>query len=234
MAGLTTSARRLGRGALDLLFPPSCVSCGAGGDFLCMRCAGRLVPAAWPRCRRCWRPLEDAGVCPPCRITPPPFDGLRAVFIYDASARVLVHALKYRGMSALAGPMAGLMARSIRGSEIQPDVIVPVPLASMRRRTRGYNQAGELAAALGRELGLPVSGRALRRTRETPPQARSRDAHQRHRNVAGAFAARPAADRRVLLVDDVTTTGATLTACAGALRDAGAGPVWALAFARED
>ena len=235
MAGLTARARRLGRGALDLLFPPACVSCGAGGEFLCARCAGRLVPAAWPRCRRCWRPLQDAGVCSPCRAVPPPYDSLRAVFVYDHAARVLVHALKYRGMTALAGPMASLMARAIRGSDIEPGVIVPVPLATMRRRTRGYNQAGVLAAALGKELGVPVAGRALRRTRETAPQARTRDADQRLRNVAGAFEAAPEiSGRRVLLLDDVTTTGATLSACAQALGKADSASVWALAFARED
>lgn len=234
MAGLTARARRLGRGALDLLFPPSCVSCGTGGDFLCARCAGLLRPASWPRCRTCWRPLQDAGVCAPCRAAPPAFDGLRAAVVYDARAQLLVHGLKYRGMTSLAAPLAALMARALRGSEAGGGVIVPVPLAPMRRRTRGYNQAEALARALGAELGLPVEARALRRTRETPPQARSRDAAQRQRNVSGAFEARGGLSGQVMLVDDVTTTGATLSACAAALRQAGAARIWAVAFARED
>jgi len=234
MAGLTASARRLGRGALDLLFPPACVACGASGAFLCVACAGRLAPAAWPRCRRCWRPLQEPGTCTICRANPPPFDGLRAAFVYDARARVLVHALKYRGMTALAPPMASLMARALRGS-VEAEAIVPVPLAGRRRRTRGYNQAEVLARALGEELGLPVAPRALRRTRETAPQARAADSNARRRNVEGAFeAAADAAGRRLMLVDDVTTTGATLSACARALREAGAASVWAVAFARED
>jgi len=113
---------------------------------------------------------------------------------------------------------------------------MPVPLSGLRRRTRGYNQAEALARALGRELGLPAWPGALERRRHTPPQARSADMEERRRNVAGAFVCREpgVAGRRVLLVDDVTTTGATLAACALALKEAGARSAWGLAFARED
>jgi ComF family protein len=169
-------------------------------------------------------------------VEPPAFDGLRASFVYDATARELVHALKYQGVSALAPPMASFMAQTAQHEALAADIVVPVPLSGMRQRTRGYNQAEALARTLGRELGLPVRPAALRRRRHTPPQVRSRDAGERRRNVAGAFQGEgnEVAGRAVLLVDDVTTTGATLSACAGALRQAGAGAVWALAFARED
>jgi ComF family protein len=118
----------------------------------------------------------------------------------------------------------------------EADVIVPVPLSGWRRRTRGYNQSEALARALARELGLPLAPRALSRRKHAPPQARSATAEERRRNVEGAFAARaePVAGRRVLLLDDVTTTGATLRACAAALKEAGARSVYAVAFARED
>ena len=148
----------------------------------------------------------------------------------------LVRALKYRGATALAEPMAKSLASTVGSYGIDADVIVPVPLSGMRRRTRGYNQAEELARALGRRLDMAVWPSALERRRDTPPQARSADAEERRRNVAGAFHANDPdiAGRRVLLVDDVTTTGATLAACATALKTAGARSVRALTFARED
>ena len=151
-------------------------------------------------------------------------------------ARELVHALKYRGMTALAAPMAALLAQAVRSHGLAADVVVPVPLSGLRRRLRGYNQAEALARALGRELGLSVSGRALERRRPTPPQARSADAEARRRNVVGAFRCRERAiaGQSALLVDDVATTGATLDACAAALKAAGARSVWGLTFARED
>jgi ComF family protein len=148
---------------------------------------------------------------------------------------VLVHSLKYGGTTAVAPAMARQMAVALGGERFDARTVVPVPLATMRRRTRGYNQAEELARALGRALRLPVETRLLTRTRHTPQQARSSSASQRHRNVEGAFAAREElAGSRILLVDDVTTTGATFAAAATALRAAGAQCVWCVAFARED
>ncbi len=227
---------KLSRLALDLVFPPSCAACGAGGELVCGACAGSLERALPPRCRRCWRPWRDAGPCVSCRIEPPPFDGLYAAFVYTGTARELVHALKYRGMTALAPPMASRLAGGVRDGGLAADMVVPVPLSGLRRRTRGYNQAEALARELGRELSLPVLAHGLARRRHSPPQARSADADERRRNVLGAFVARArnVAGLRVLLVDDVTTTGATFAACAGALKEAGARSVWAVAFARED
>jgi ComF family protein len=228
-------AERVGRIALDLLFPARCIGCGAGGSFVCEACAATLPLAMPSRCARCWRP-GVGGVCESCRADPPPFDGLVAAYVYSGLARELVHHLKYREATALAAPMASLLTKAVAGRLPQADLIVPVPLSGLRRRTRGYNQSEALARALGRELELLVSARALSRRRHTPPQARSAGAEERRRNVEGAFEARAGevASRRVLLLDDVTTTGATLRACAAALRSAGARSVWALAFARED
>jgi len=236
MSVISTGARRIGSAALDLIFPPRCALCGAGGSFLCAGCAGNLNAASPPRCDRCWRPGTYQDVCPHCQAEPPAFDRLCAAFVYDGNARGVVHALKYRGLTALAEPMASLMLAASGDALEAVDLIVPVPLAGLRRRTRGYNQAESLARALGDELGLPVVPRALARKRHAPPQARSADAETRRRNVAGAFTARPelVAGARILLVDDVTTTGATLASCAAALNEAAATSVGCLTFARED
>jgi competence protein ComFC len=224
------------RAAVELLFPSHCLGCGRGGAFLCDDCASQLTPALPPRCPRCWEPRSVAGECLACQDSPPAFDALRTAFVYQGLAREMVQALKYRGVTALAGRMGGLLAEAARSQRLEADVIVPVPLSGMRKRTRGYNQAEALAVALGRELGLPVAPKALVRRRHTPPQARRADAEARRANVAGAFvvAATSIAGQSVLLIDDVATTGATLSACASALREAGSGPIWALTFARED
>ncbi len=157
--------------------------------------------------------------------------------MYEGTAREVVHSLKYRGMTALGGAMALPLAAAARRYALEADLIVPVPLAGLRRRLRGYNQAEVLARALGRELDLPVRPGATARRRYTQPQARSADAEARRRNVLGAFSCRePAAvaGRRVLLVDDVATTAATLAECASVVKEAGARSVWGLVFARED
>lgn len=234
MASARSLVERVGRTALDLVFPPRCAVCDSGGVFFCRACADGLVEARLQRCSRCWRPGEI--FCFACRRTPPPFTGLRTAFVHTGNARTLVHALKYRGMTALATPMAAYLADVVRRDRLPVDVIVPVPLSGMRRRMRGYNQAEVLAKALGRELRLPVRRDTLIRRRHTPPQAQSVDAAVRRRNVAGAFAARGAGldGASALLVDDVTTTGATMAACAEALRAADTHSVWGLAFSRED
>jgi ComF family protein len=228
-------ARGVRRLVLDLIFPARCIGCGEGSSLLCAACRLALPEAANPRCMRCWRPQAASNTCSSCRAEPPAFDGLRAAFVHTGVARELVRGLKYRGMTALAEPMGSLLAGAMREHRLVVDLVVPVPLSGLRRRTRGYNQAEELARALGRAAGLPVWPKALERTRHTAPQAGS-GAEERLRNVAGAFRVRDdeVNGRRVLIVDDVTTTGATLSACSDALKGAGAQAVWALAFTRED
>ena len=224
---------RLTKAVIELVFPARCVGCGSNGEFLCGECADSMPVAGGARCSRCWRPVAG---CLSCETAPPPFDSLRSAFVDRGVVPDLVRALKYRGATALAEPMAEWLASTVGSYGMDADVIVPVPLSGLRRRTRGYNQAEELARALGRRLDMAIWPSALERRRDTPPQARSADAEERRRNVAGAFHANDPdiAGRRLLLVDDVTTTGATLAACATALKSAGARSVRALTFARED
>ncbi len=227
---------RLGHAVLEFVFPSRCVGCARSGSFLCDACVDELPRADSPRCWRCWRPQNRFELCPECHAAPPPFESLRSAFVYEGTVRQLVRGLKYRGMTALAEPMAGLLAEAALEFDMETDLIVPVPLSGLRHRTRGYNQASELAKHLGRELDAPIRPRALERVRHTPPQARTADAAQRRRNVQGAFRSEdPAVEgNRILLVDDVTTTGATLAACADALNRVGAQSVSCLTFATED
>jgi len=228
---------RVGRVVLDVLFPARCVGCGAYGAFLCQSCQGELPRARPPRCPICWRPQPRAAPCGRCREERPAFQGARSLYLYQGAAREAVHALKYNYVSALAQPMARLMAAYVEEEEaIEADLLAAVPLYVRRQRLRGYNQSLLLARELSRLCGLPLAERGLARRRNTPPQARSADAEARKRKVADAFVAdrRWAEGKRVLLIDDVMTTGATLDACARALRQAGAASVWALTFARED
>ena len=152
----------------------------------------------------------------------------------EGDARELVHHLKYDGLSAIGEPMAALMIAEARAMSAGVTVVVPVPLHRGRERSRGYNQSHLLAAPIARALGLPLDARMVRRTRATAPLAKAMDRDERRRIVAGAFAgdAERGTGAHVLLVDDVTTTGATLDACAAALLDAGAATVRCLTFAR--
>ena len=180
-----------------------------------------------PTWRAISRPLAR---CPRCRRTLRSVDRARSVGAYDGALRAIVHALKYEGRRTLARPLAALMRN--RGSDliIGSDAVVPVPLHVSRRRQRGFNQAVDLAAG----LGLPVA-QVLRRVRATAVQT-SLPAARRHGNVRGAFVATRAAGalcgRTVLLVDDVSTTGATLEACARALKEIGVREVRALTAAK--
>ena len=151
----------------------------------------------------------------------------------DAGVRDVVFDLKYRGIRALAPDMGELLARHMESVRLGADLIVPVPLHRRRERERGYNQAALLARDLSRRTGLPVAP-ALRRTRDTPPQVATVGPEERRANIEGAFeCVADVRGRRVLLVDDVVTTGSTMGACATPLKAAGASKVLGLAFARQ-
>jgi ComF family protein len=224
----------LSRIAAELLFPPQCALCDAGGTLLCDRCAGALSRADGARCDRCWMPLGAGTRCRHCIDAPPAFASIRAAYVMDGGARRLAHELKYEGVTSLAEPMSLLISRAVQVKGV--DVVVPVPLHRARERGRGYNQAHELARHLASLAGLACDGRALRRTRDTEPLAKTMHRDERRAIVAGAFVARAGRveGRRVLLVDDVVTTGATLDACARALRDGGATAVHCVTWARAD
>lgn len=162
-------------------------------------------------------------------------DGIRSPFAFEGLVRKAVHQLKYGHFKALGSPLGRLLGEYLEAKPVAADVLVPVPLHSRRLRERGYNQSALLAAEVGKRNGVPVVADLLVRVRRTKAQVKTADAEERQRNMAGAFSCRDArlAGKRVLVIDDVCTTGATLNSCAIALREAGAVSVWGLALARE-
>ncbi|HZQ35627.1 MAG TPA: ComF family protein, partial [Dehalococcoidia bacterium] len=220
-AGALTRAWPAG---LEQLLPARCGICGAFGSLLCTRCQHALPAASQPRCSRCWQ-AAGGGQCSQCAGYGCQCTAIRAPYAYREGARRLIGAVKFGGQYALAAPMAELLTAAWRDWGLAASVVVPVPLHPRRKRTRGFNQAEKLARPFASALALDYAPELLRRERATPPQVRTASEAERRANVHGAFGCGGEALRlrgaRVLLVDDVTTTGATFGACADALFQAG-------------
>lgn len=237
------SLRRLASSAVGLVYPPTCVACGAATGqphALCAACWSGLRLIERPYCERLGTPFAlDLGISslisPGAIAEPPVFGRARAVAIYDGTARDLVHRLKYGDRLDLARTMARMMAAA--GSELleEAELILPVPLHGLRLWRRRFNQSALLAREIGRRSGKPCDLQALARVKATRPQV-GLTRHQRAENLQGAFRVTDSgragiAGRRLLLIDDVTTTGATGNAAARVLLRAGAAGVDLLTFA---
>jgi len=234
---------RLADAVLSVVLAPPCAACETSLSLptrgpVCQECWNSIARFAPPLCNQCgdpllsWRKRSDDASCERCRQHSSLVMASRAIGPYDGTLRAILHAFKYGGCRSLARGLGELLRDSAAEILAAVDVSVPVPLHRSRHRARGFNQARELA----RHLGVPVAD-ALRRTRATPSQT-DLPADARHANVHGAFAVRRLMSRvnleglRVVLVDDVSTTGATIEACATVLRAAGAAEVSAVTAAR--
>lgn len=216
--------------ALDLLFPPVCIGCRRVGRWICRECWELTQWLTIQACRRCGIPSSTPS-CLRCTTPTHPCDTLLAVARFEGVAREAVHVLKYEGRHAISGLLGRLMAATV---EVPVDAVVPVSLHRRRRRERGYDQAEMLARRIARARTVPLRRDAIERTRYTAQQV-TLNGDARHENVAGAFRSRHRWNgQTILLVDDVSTTGATMGAAAGVLKEAGAGQVIGLVFARTE
>lgn len=228
---------------VDALLPPRCLACGGPVDRqggLCVTCWSGLTFLAPPFCARCGTPFDFAmpgeALCGSCMAEPPPFARARAVLAYDDGSRPLVLGFKHGDRTHAADAYGAWMARAGKELLAGADLLVPVPLHRWRLFRRRYNQAALLASSAGRSAGVPVAPDLLVRRRATPTQG-GLDRKGRMRNVKGAFRLRPGRrdrvkGRRIVLVDDVLTTGATLAECTRVLLHAGAAQVDVLTLAR--
>ncbi|HTP44636.1 MAG TPA: ComF family protein [Candidatus Acidoferrum sp.] len=231
-----------------MLLPAPCRICGAmlanaGRIPICEACFALIAPIAEPMCQCCGRPFEVApqahsspGLCRLCRTHFYAFDRARSFAHYNDALAGAIVLLKYEEVTRLGSWFAERLANLVRsaGDDFRADVVVPVPLHPDRRRERGYNQAELIARPLAKNLGLDLGAYLLVRTKPRPAQlVLSRSEHWK--SVRGAYATRPGVrvDKlRILLVDDVLTTGATLDACSRELKRAGAASIMGLTVAR--
>ena len=222
---------------LDMVFPSRCAGCQRTGHMLCPACLAKIQPVPSPFCQLCGTPLSTYGVCKNCQYHPPKLNGQRAVSLYQEPLRGCIHGLKYDGNTRLAEPLGLLLAQAYRRYGLQADMLIPVPLHSERQRQRGFNHASLLAEVCSANLGVPMNDSILVRHRATGAQV-DLHARERYQNVAGAFACTSVAasgalyGRRIVIIDDVSTTSATLEACATPLFAAGAKEIWGLVLAR--
>lgn len=221
------------KASVDLLLPPVCLLCGlrlhdaADSGGFCAACMAGIAPLGAACCCLCARPFAGATashLCGSCLQRPPGFTMVHAAGRYHGSIKDAVHRLKHCSQLALARPLGRILGEVVAGAAAggRFDMIVPVPLHRHRLRTRGYNQAVEIARPLSRQLGLPIQAGLWQPSRRTPQQ-QGLSADQRSRNLRQAFTlARQVTEARILLVDDIMTTGETVRECCRMLAQGGA------------
>ena len=241
--------------ALDTLFPVSCLSCGEPDIWLCSKCLEKIAILAFQVCPYCEKIETPAGaICPRCKTkfieknNPPPLDNLIVATSYQQNniAR-LVHTFKYNFVTDLGRPLADLITRAILAHHLPlPDLILPVPLHPRRLRWRGFNQAEILARALSENLspGLPIAllNQSIIRKKFTPPQMKIKNYRERQKNLQDSFGLVKSSqpdkaiiqNKKILLVDDISTTGSTLLECAKVLKSAGVRRVYGAVIARQE
>ena len=223
-------------GALDLIYPPHCVVCRDARDgYLCPKCAEKITLIKPPVCYKCGKPCE-AFNCDECYQREYAFECARSAGIFEGVLRDAIHAMKYRNYEAVVDPLAEILIRAFpdTGLARSVHVLVPIPIHYSRLLDRGFNQSEELARKLAARIGLPVESKVLRKSRKTAHQV-DLPLDERALNIRGSFSVRRAErirGKRVLLIDDVFTTGATLDEAARVLLESGASEVRAYALAR--
>jgi ComF family protein len=219
--------------AIDWIYPPRCAGCQVFGYRWCETCQEKTTTVKENQCVYCGRILKENRSCAYCVDRTTSLNQIYAWGEHDGPLRLALHQLKYRRDVGLGEELSYHLLQLIKGRDINFDIVVPIPLGRKRQKDRGYNQSALLARPLALALGLPYRSRALKRIRDTRTQV-GLSIGQRRKNVAGAFEARPnlVAGKRILLVDDVMTTGATMDAAGQAVKQAGAIEIFGLTLAR--
>ena len=233
-AGWRAALSKVADEALDTLYPLHCLGCGAQGKTICQVCRDAMPRLRPPYCQVCARP-GASGTCRWCRSKVPEIDRIAAAYLYVDTSPIhgAITRLKFGNLRAVAPEMAELLAALLEARPIAADVIVPVPSHPRRLRSRGFNQAVLIATELGKLVDVPVVSYVFLRTRDARSQLLSPNRDDRWLNVLDNFSCGDElSGRRIMLVDDLVTTGATMSACASALKQAGASSVVGLAVAR--
>lgn len=228
---------------LDTLFPIHCISCKKEGFWFCENCLNQIKIPAEQVCSVCERVITpDGRTCLPCK-KKSSLDGLVVAGSYlQSSVSQAVHLFKYRFIADLHIPLGNLLVKVLQKTDFSlPEIILPVPLHRRRLRWRGFNQSGLLANHIAENLlptiNIPVDENILIRNRYTTPQMGIKDYANRQQNITGAFSIANTANvagKKILLVDDIATTGSTIFECARILKEAGASEVFAIVIARQE
>ncbi len=222
---------RLTSSALDLIFPPACGGCGKVGSHWCIECQQRVQILNGTVCEVCGLPQDTDGICNTCRAERPHFRALRAWTVFEDPVRKALHKLKYYRNFSLGDALAAQIADFAKGLNWHADMLLPIPLGRQRMKERGYNQSAMIAEPLAMALNIEFAPQALVRRKETRSQV-GLSKQERHKNMLGAFQAAGVSGKTILVLDDVSTTGSTLSSSAEALLSAGAKDVYALTVAR--
>jgi competence protein ComFC len=237
MMGSTTRPKlklyRLFWEAIDWVYPPVCGGCGKIGIRWCNECHQQVTRITAPICPHCGRSQPNSEVCSLCQIFPPACNSIRSWAVFQGPLRLAIHRLKYERDLSLGDTFAGFLTNLLVELDWKPDIVTAVPLSRERVRQRGYNQAEKLGKPIAMNLDLVFRSDVIERVRDTRSQI-GLSAQERRINVNNAFLAdnRLVLGMRILLVDDVLTTGATIQTCAQALLDAGADSVYGLTLAQ--
>ncbi|HEX7555846.1 MAG TPA: ComF family protein, partial [Leptolinea sp.] len=215
------------------VFPPECPGCKTMGTRWCDSCRKSIEILGGPVCPVCGEPGSNSLICKDCLQNPPDFDALRSSTLFEGKIREALHRLKYNQDISLGEVLAPYLVSTYQSQSWEIDVVTSVPLSKKRFRMRGYNQAEMLARPFAVLINKPYTNKAVQRVVDTRSQI-DLSADERRKNVSGAFCASSAHidHKSVIIIDDVSTTGSTISECARALKEAGAQKVFALTLAR--
>lgn len=218
---------------IDVLYPPSCAVCGHEGVRFCDDCRSQMRLIGANICEICGEPLHQRGICDRCQNEPPPFSALRSYAEFNGPLREALHSLKYQNNLALGDTFSSLLIPMIQKLGWQFDLVLPVPISRSKRKERGYNQAGLIAYPISLAFDVIYSDSLLFRKFEVKSQV-GLSREERFKNLHNAFQGNSAKlnKKKVLLVDDVTTTGATIISCAKALQESGCERIYSITVAK--